>query len=168
MAEWLRTSPESPLASAASGRVGPSWFPYDPGPVFLSSVRAATRDSVLALIGPEGVLIRVTLLGSFTFSLGGGIHRLQVYRVPMGGGEPRFLAHLRDPTNGVTTHPNGRFAPLLPLGGGRFLLDLNRTFNPHCAYAAAIRCPDPWPGEPVSVPVEAGERLPADPLGTAR
>jgi uncharacterized protein (DUF1684 family) len=156
---WLLQSEESPIRPAMRGRVELRWHPYDGGPAYLSRMRPDPVPEIVPLVTSEGVLVRATALGTITISIGGDVARLRVYRIP-NAGEVLYEVHLRDATNGVTTHPAGRWVDLIPMGDNRFLMDLNRARNPWCAYSAEYRCPDPWPGAGFAVPVQVGELLP--------
>lgn len=159
-AQWLRESPDSPLPAADRDAYQPGWYPYDSGPVFLTRMRAAATPDVVPLVSAEGVLIRMTRLGTVTISVGGEVVTLPVFRVPIAG-ELSYQVHLRDASNGQTTHPAGRFIDVIPMGDDRFLIDTNRARLPWCAYQAAVPCPEPWPGESVNAWVQVGEYLPS-------
>lgn len=156
---WLVESPESPVPATARDTFQLAWYPYDSGPVFLTRMRTAATPEVVPLVSAEGVLIRMTRLGTVTISVGGEIVTLPVFRVPVAG-ELSYQVHLRDASNGRTTHPAGRFIDLIPMGDNRFLIDTNRARSPWCAYAPTVPCPEPWPGEAVNAWVQVGEYLP--------
>lgn len=158
---WLRESPESPVPATARDTFQLGWYPYDSGPVFLTRMRPAASQAVVPLVTGEGILIRLTVMGTVTVSLGNEVVALTVYRVPNAGGEPFYEVHLRDASNGHTTHPAGRFIELIAMGDNRFLLDANRARSPWCAYSTSVPCPDPWPGETVNAWVQVGEYLPS-------
>ena len=157
---WLQESPASPLPPTERARYQPGWYPYDGGPVFLTRMRPAASPEVVALVSAEGVLIRMSRLGTVTISVGGEVVTLVVFRVPISG-ERSYQVHLRDASNGHTTHPAGRFIDLIPMGDDRFLIDTNRARLPWCAYSPAVPCPEPWPGESVNAWVQVGEYLPS-------
>lgn len=157
---WLLQSEESPIRPAMRERLELRWHPYDGGPAYLSRMRPDPVQEIVPLVNSEGVLVRATALGTITISIGGDVARLRVYRIP-NAGEVLYEVHLRDASNGVTTHPAGRWVDLIPMGDNRFLMDLNRARNPWCAYSAEYRCPEPWPGEGFAIPVQVGELLPA-------
>ncbi len=159
-ARWLRESPDSPLPAADRETYQPGWYPYDSGPVFLTRMRTAATPEVVPLVSAEGVLIRMTRLGTVTISVGGEVVTLPVFRVPIAG-ELTYQVHLRDASNGQTTHPAGRFIDLIALGDDRFLIDTNRARQPWCAYAPRLPCPEAWPGESVNAWVQVGEYLPS-------
>lgn len=85
-------------------------------------------------------------------------HRLTAFsRGPEGGLSVLF----RDATSGVTTDGASRSVAVdAPDAEGWTVLDLNRSVNLPCAYNDFSTCPLPPPGNSLSVPVEAGEKLP--------
>lgn len=157
-AEWLRSGDDSPVPAEARAGFRPAFYPYDGGPVFLTRMRRAPVAETVALTSAEGVLIRMTRLGTVTISLAGEVVELTVYRVPVAG-RLYYDIHLRDATNGDTTPAAGRWLDLIPMGDDRFLIDVNRARLPWCAYDPALPCPAAWPGAPVPGRVELGERL---------
>ena len=72
---------------------------------------------------------------------------------------------LRDGTSGDTSYGGGRYlldtAKGSWLGGDdrHFVVDLNFAYHPSCRYDPRWTCPLAQPGNTVTVPVEAGERL---------
>ncbi len=68
----------------------------------------------------------------------------------------------RDATAGNTTYPPGRFLYVekKPQPGETFMLDLNRAYNPPCAFSAFTTCPLPPKQNVLKASVEAGEKYP--------
>lgn len=54
----------------------------------------------------------------------------------------------------------GRYLEAEPLGGDRWLVDLNRAYHPFCVWNEDYTCPIPPFENHLDVPVRAGERLP--------
>jgi uncharacterized protein (DUF1684 family) len=79
-----------------------------------------------------------------------------------GGG---LLLPLRDGTAGQSSYGGGRYAldtaKGADLGGrdGHLVVDLNFLYHPSCRYNDAWQCPLAPPGNTISAPVAAGERL---------
>jgi hypothetical protein len=138
---------------------GPSWFPYDPRAVATVTLVPAAVPATLRLLAPDGTEVEASEAGSVIVSIGGKPRALQVRRLPGASDEESELEiFFRDSTSGRTTYPAGRFVALIPQGGNRYLLDLNRARNPFCAYNTAYPCPAPWRGNALQVSVRAGER----------
>ena len=76
---------------------------------------------------------------------------------------------LRDGTAGQSSYGGGRYAARYRQGRGpgrasrRLIIDLNFLYHPSCRYNdAGLACPLAPPGNTISTPVSAGERLPPD------
>ena len=95
--------------------------------------------------------------GYVEFDLNGKKHRLDA----VGDGEGLFFV-FRDATAGQTTYRPGRFLYVekKPEPGKPFLLDLNRAYNPPCAFSEFTTCPLPPKQNILKVRVEAGEKYP--------
>jgi uncharacterized protein len=125
-------------------RVSAKFVPYPPG-------RKVTIVNVLDEASDE------PSPGYVEFELDGRVQRLDA----VGEDEGLFFV-LRDATAGDTTYRPGRFLYLekKPEPGKPFVLDLNRTYNPPCAFSAYTTCPLPPKQNILKVRVEAGERYP--------
>jgi len=64
----------------------------------------------------------------------------------------------RDATSDSTTYPPGRFLYIAKPKDGQWVVDLNRAYNPPCAFSAFTTCPLPPPQNWLKAPVAAGER----------
>ena len=64
----------------------------------------------------------------------------------------------RDATSDSTTYPPGRFLSIEKPKDGQWVVDLNRAYNPPCAFSAYTTCPLPPPQNWLKAPVAAGER----------
>jgi len=114
------------------------------------------------ILAPDGTGVEATEVGTVSATYAGSRVTLRVMRIPIGPEESQLLINFRDSTNGVGTYPAGRFVELIPVGGDRYTLDLNRAFNPYCAYSSVFPCPVPWSGNVFTSRVEAGEMYPAE------
>ena len=68
----------------------------------------------------------------------------------------------KDATAGDTTYNTGRFLFVedKPAPNARFVLDLNRAYNPPCAFSEFTTCPLPPKQNVLNVRIEAGEKYP--------
>jgi len=85
------------------------------------------------------------------------------YRLDAVGDEDSGLFFVfRDATAGESTYPSGRFLYVdrKPKPGEAFALDLNRAYNPPCAFSAFTTCPLPPKQNILGTRVEAGEKYP--------
>ena len=95
--------------------------------------------------------------GYVEFKLNGKTHRLDA----VGDGEGLFFV-FRDATAGKGTYAPGRFLYVekKPQPGETFMLDLNRAYNPPCAFSEFTTCPLPPKQNILKVKIEAGEKYP--------
>jgi uncharacterized protein (DUF1684 family) len=154
--------PQSPVADHEElrGR-GVDYWPYDPGLRFTVELVEDSREDLQVQAGDDG---------SLTLSRVGRVHlpdpvgaSLDVWTLRQYGGG--IFVPMRDATAGTTSYGGGRYlldtAKGAWLGGeGRHMvLDLNFAYHPSCRYDARWTCPLAPPGNTITAPVEAGERL---------
>ena len=136
----------------------PEYYPYDASKVFIGPLHPVEARRFPTL-GLDGLEVEATEAGSVMIPDGASSTRLKVYRIPDASGEESdLMIYFRDATSGKGTYPAGRFVTLQPLPDGRYRLDLNRAQNPFCAYRSVYPCPAPWPGNTLTMAVEAGEK----------
>jgi uncharacterized protein len=95
--------------------------------------------------------------GYVEFKLNGKTHRLDAV-----GDDDGLFFVFRDATAGKGTYPPGRFLYVdkKPRPGETFMLDLNRAYNPPCAFSEFTTCPLPPKQNILKVRIEAGEKYP--------
>jgi uncharacterized protein len=95
--------------------------------------------------------------GYVEFEVNGRPHRLDV----VGEGDGLFII-FKDRTAGDTTYGAGRFLYVekKPEPNQPFFLDLNRAYNPPCAFSEFTTCPLPPKQNILPVRIEAGEKYP--------
>jgi len=95
--------------------------------------------------------------GYVEFKIKGKTHRLDA----VGDDEGLFFI-LKDDTAGKTTYGSGRFLYVdrNPAPGETFDLDLNRIYNPPCAFSEYTTCPLPPKQNILKTKIEAGEKYP--------
>ncbi len=125
-------------------RVKAKFVPYEP-------VRRTSIVNVIDEVSEEPVP------GYVEFEIDGRPHRLDA----LGDGDGLFFI-FRDATAGEGTYPSGRFlyVPEKPAPNATFTLDLNRAYNPPCAFSPFTTCPLPPPQNVLGVKIEAGEKYP--------
>lgn len=84
------------------------------------------------------------------------------YRLDAVGDDDGLFFVFKDRTAGDTTYGPGRFLYVekKPKPGERFTLDLNKAYNPPCAFSEFTTCPLPPKQNILPVRVEAGEKYP--------
>jgi uncharacterized protein (DUF1684 family) len=142
----------------------PKYYHYAAGARLTVTLTPATPRSQ-RILSPEGATVQANEIGTVNATIGGTTVPLRVMRVSTSEDESELLINFRDATNGAGSYAAGRFVELIPLGGDRYTLDLNRAFNPYCSYSTVFPCPIPWAGNAFTGKVEAGEMYPPEELG---
>jgi uncharacterized protein len=126
-------------------RVWATYTPYEP-------VRKVKIVNVIDEVSDEPVP------GFVQFEISGRPYKLDV----IGDDDDGLFFVFRDPTAGDTTYGSGRFLHVTPKPrpGERFQLDLNRAYNPPCAFSEFTTCPLPPKQNILNVRIEAGEKYP--------
>ena len=125
-------------------RVPAKFVPYEPGKkISIVNVLDETSEEPVA--------------GYVEFELNGRAHRLDALEDDDG-----LFIIFSDATAGDTTYKPGRFLFVeeKPAPNTRFLLDLNRAYNPPCAFSEFTTCPLPPKQNVLKVRIEAGEKYP--------
>jgi uncharacterized protein (DUF1684 family) len=120
------------------------FVPYEPG-------KKISIVNVLDEISDEPVA------GYIEFELDGRPHRLDALDDDDG-----LFVIFSDATAGETTYKPGRFLAIekKPAADERFMLDLNRAYNPPCAFSEFTTCPLPPKQNVLKVRIDAGEKYP--------
>lgn len=150
--------PESPHLSTGPF---PAWF--EPDPAFRVEARLVPekkrREEIV--LSTRGNRRRALRLGTLEFSLQGTPLRLTAVRLlEPGVDESAVSIFFRDASTGHGSYAVGRYVDAVPLGGGRYVLDFNRAYNPTCAFSPLYNCPIPPRENVLPVAVRAGERDP--------
>lgn len=156
--EFFRRSHDSPLDHLQRHHfTGLRYYPEDPSFRLVLELDRTDAGVVEEVEMSNGSSEPMTRAGHFAFSIDGRPLRLTAFR---SGGHDRgsLFVPFRDATGRAETYPAGRYVEAEPTRDGRWLLDLNRAYNPYCAYNDAWRCPLP-PGENwLDVEIRAGEK----------
>jgi uncharacterized protein (DUF1684 family) len=126
-------------------RVQAKFVPYDP-------VKKVKIVNIIDEVSDEPVP------GYVQFDLHGRTYKLDV----IGDDDEGLFFVFRDPTAGDTTYGSGRFLFVegKPRANETFTLDLNRAYNPPCAFSEFTTCPLPPKQNILNVKIEAGEKYP--------
>jgi uncharacterized protein (DUF1684 family) len=159
----FRDHPQSPLPAGDRLReTGLPYWPYDPQLRFELPLTPNPEPAELALPTDNDGVTRLGRIG--TVELPAPIEaRVDVWWLSQYGGG--LFLPLRDGTAGQTSYGGGRYlldtAKGADLGsqGDRLVVDLNFLYHPSCRYDAGWQCPLAPPGNTITAPVRAGERL---------
>jgi uncharacterized protein (DUF1684 family) len=159
-----RADRDSTMRSAASplptrDPAGLRYFDFDAAFAVALDLQPYPSPDTVRLATSTGVPQAFTRHATASFDLGGTRQRLTVFR-PVGPGAGYLFVPFSDPTNGRETYGAGRYVEVEETSGTAIVLDFNRAYNPYCAYNARYVCPLPPEENRLTVPVEAGEKLP--------
>ena len=144
------------------------YFPIDAGyrvPASLTVAagpdRAGRQADVLELPTSTGQRRQMHRIGTLCFTLQGRELTLTAFVDATENDMRRLFVPFGDLTSGNETYPGGRYLDLDRTATGIYDLDFNRAYNPFCVFNAKYDCPLPPRENRLTVPVRAGERLPA-------
>ncbi|WP_034387836.1 DUF1684 domain-containing protein [Deinococcus sp. YIM 77859] len=148
---------------ALRGFRGLSYYP--PAAQWVFTVPVERTDGAEVILntntGEPRVMAR---FGTATVALPTGPQTLTLYAPPGDEAPARAFVPFRDATSGTETYGAGRYldAPLTQTAQGwEVQLDFNLAYHPYCAYSEGWTCPLPPRENWLTLPVRAGERLPA-------
>jgi uncharacterized protein (DUF1684 family) len=135
-------------------------YPPDPDCRFEIELHEHEKKKKLRMAYTRGEERDFIRWGEFRFGIGGEECVLQAYRSDSEG-EQLFIP-FRDATSGRETYGAGRYLDLdaarSRTADGKWILDLNRAYNPWCVYSKDYTCPLVPPENWLKVPIYAGEK----------
>ncbi|ERG94532.1 DUF1684 domain-containing protein [Haloquadratum walsbyi] len=160
--QYFRSSDRSPMPPNFRGESFPGLEYYPINPDYRFNIPLARDDD------PEIITVETTADGEQTYRRVGEFNlTVDKTAISIAAYEPtdstdRLWVPFRDTTSGSETYGAGRYVDLEPAedhtDNGAWTLDLNRAYNPTCAYNPAYECPlvpaENW----LDIPVEAGEK----------
>lgn len=157
---WFREGHDSPIPHELRHTFnGLSYYPIDPAHRFRVTLTVHPKQDVLTFATSTGTAQQFLRYGYFEFPVAGETVRLNVYRPAHShGAHDSLFIPFRDATSGKETYGAGRYIDLEPQASGAYDLDLNRAYNPYCAYSDDYVCPLPPPENWLAVPIRAGEK----------
>lgn len=162
----FKSHPQSPLTEAQRGEfVSLPYFAYEPAWRVAGTLDGNVEQDTFTIQLPAEGELRYTRIAHVHFHVQGKRRALSLFSL-QGYGGGLFLP-FRDATNGHTTYPGGRYLYDTIKGADlntsveEFILDFNYAYNPSCAYNDQWVCPLPPPENSLSLPVMAGEQIPA-------
>ena len=157
--QFFRHDPHSPLTPEQQELFkGLTYYPENPALRFELEIEPFEEQEPVAMQTSTGDVAGYIRWGRIHFEVDGQPAELTVYAATGGGG---FFLPFMDATSGDETYSAGRYLEIEPLSDGRFLVDFNMAYNPYCAYNERWSCPIPPEENRLTVPIRAGEKLPA-------
>lgn len=157
---FMRTSKESPFASAPDTYTGLSYFPPDPAYRVIANLKPVEKRKPVILPTNDGKEQRYTEYAWAEFRLGGVDNRLLILEIAdMGPFRGKLFLAFGDATSANETYGAGRYLDVTKTPGSTTIkLDFNLAYNPYCAYNDAFSCPLPPKENLLSIPIPAGEK----------
>lgn len=163
----FRNSADSPVPADRKNALLPlSYFPIDESFAVPASLEITADRTRLQIPTSTGKLRDYERIGTLRFTLRGARTQLTAFH-EVGQPISRLFVPFADATSGSDTYAAGRYIELDPTATGIYVVDFNTAYHPFCYYNAEYDCPYPPAENRLSVPITAGEKLPA-PLGAAR
>ena len=158
---FFKEHPQSPIAPGERGSFkGLDCYPPDPKYRFELELQEYHDKQVIQIEDTGGNMRNMIQWGEFQFTIDAEECRLQTYKSD--AHEERLFIPFRDATSGTETYGAGRYLDLdyqtdrTP--EGKWVLDLNRAYNPWCAYSVNYVCPFVPAENWLKVPVRVGEK----------
>lgn len=158
------TNPRAPLRAADTALL--DFFPPDPAWRLSARFEATPDAQPFDMPTYSGRTKPFRRYGFAHFEIAGKPYRLALYTNLTLAQQDAYRDHLflpfKDHSNGDTTYGGGRYLDLKTgdIGAdGIVILDLNKVYNPWCAYSDGYNCPIPPAENHLELTVQAGERL---------
>ena len=143
-----------------AGFRGLDYYPPDPTYRFEIELHEHEKKKTVRMAYTKGGERDFIQWGEFRFQIGGEECVLQAYKSDAEEGQ--LFIPLRDATSGQETYGAGRYVDLNAArnltADGRWILDLNKAYNPWCVYSENYTCPFVPPENWLRVPIHAGEK----------
>lgn len=153
--------PQSPIPLEERDKFkGLDYYPPDPDYRFELKLHEHPEKKRIKMSYTRGEEQEFFRWGEFRFKIGGQQRVLQIYK--SAPEDERLFIPFRDATSGKETYGAGRYLDLEPerdyTADGKWVLDLNKAYNPWCAYSEKYTCPfvplENW----LEAPIRAGEK----------
>ena len=122
-------------------------FPYDPAFRVVARFKPARKPREFAMKTSTNRTPTYKTVGQLSFKLEGRTFKLPVYQNVDLSKKPEYANYLflpfTDLTNGEETYGGGRYVDLQGPLAENVVVDLNRAYNPYCAYSGRYSCPIP-------------------------
>ena len=134
---------------------GLDYFPPDPAYRLEARFTPSPPGTTVPMANVIGITEAVPSPGKLTIRLGGSDHTVTALDDT---GDGRLFVILGDLTNGRETYGAGRYLYADPPRDGVTVVNLNRLYNPPCAFTAYSTCQLPPRENELPLRVEAGEK----------
>jgi uncharacterized protein (DUF1684 family) len=139
--------------------LSPQWYPYDAR--FRFTLTLEGEPALVALGSTRKGSRSAQRVGWLRFTIDGIDCRVAATRLTEPGvPDDSLQVFFTDLTSGDETYPLGRYLDLVPSDDDAYVVDLNRAYNPACAYSPFYNCPVPPEENRLAVSITAGEMTP--------
>ncbi|MFH1176494.1 MAG: DUF1684 domain-containing protein [Acidobacteriota bacterium] len=152
------------LPDASRGKFpGLRFYPYAPAYRFRTVVEPVTPAESVRIPASSGEVRPARRVGRVRLHCPKGLAVLALYQLDdLRESLPDHLfLPFRDAGAGRATYGAGRYVDVTRLPGGVVEIDLNRAYNPDCAYGLAAACPITPDENTLPFAIAAGELMPA-------
>jgi len=156
---FMRTSPESPFASAPDEYKGLNYYPADSKYRVVANLQRIEPRKPVVLATNDGSEERYLEYAYAEFKLDGVSNRLLILEIADGAYQGKLFLAFGDETSARETYGAGRYLDVTKTPGSNTItLDFNLAYNPYCAYNDSFTCPLPPRENLLSVAIRAGEK----------
>ena len=135
-------------------------FPYDPAFRVVARFKPAKKPKEFAMKTSTNRTPTYRTVGQLIFKLEGHSFKLPVYQNVDLSKKPEYANYLflpfTDLTNGEETYGGGRYVDLQGPHAENVVVDLNKAYNPYCAYSGRYSCPIPPLENHIAARITAG------------
>lgn len=156
---FMRTSAESPFASAPDEYKGLNYYPADSKYRVVANLQRIEPRKPVVLATNDGSEERYLEYAYAEFKLDGVSNRLLILEIADGAYQGKLFLAFGDETSARETYGAGRYLDVTKTPGSNTItLDFNLAYNPYCAYNDSFTCPLPPRENLLSVAIRAGEK----------
>ncbi|RZL17399.1 MAG: DUF1684 domain-containing protein [Pedobacter sp.] len=154
--------PKAPLKAADMEHL--HFFDPDSAYNVIATVTLLQNEKPFQMPTFDGTSKEFIRYAEISFTLRDTLVKMTLYKSPTITANPVYRDHLflpfTDRTNGKETYGGGRYVDLSSkdIINGSLILDLNKAYNPYCAYSDGYRCPVPPEENDLPLHIRAGER----------
>ncbi|MBZ0263792.1 DUF1684 domain-containing protein [bacterium] len=137
---------------------GLKYYPYSDDYVVTADIFRIANPEIVTMATSLGLEKRYVRAAELRFTVKDTLCSLNMF-VPVVDGINYGFIPFTDLTTGDETYGGGRYLDIEPLPNGETVtLDLNKVYNPYCAYTTYYNCPVPPTENSLPVAIRAGEK----------
>lgn len=159
--DYMKTNPNSPFNF--KGKVefhNLNYFDVDPDFKFTSKLYEYESQDTVTIFGTKGDERKTVRHGYVVFNYEGAGIKINVYESQTGNGEKYHSIWFTDKTTNEESYGVGRYLNFEKVEDPEYLyeIDLNRAYNPYCAYSKEYSCAIPTKEDYIDIAIYAGEK----------